>query len=426
MRISGKRFKSLAYLALRPTCLKIVARAIQREAIRGQRAGAIQSILIAQPHNSLGDLILSFPLLEEVHREWPDAAIDVLVGSRMGDLFKHIPFVRKVIVFSPSTLPSPLARYSDTLALAQLFQSLGDGPYDLALDPRWDSDFHAFLARAASIFSGSPTRVSYSGTVDGLDINLDGLMTHLAFGGRFEHESIRKVKLLQRASLTNFDASASLPAQPNGSLRAAASEAICKAEAILRCAGIVQGHRYAVIAPSANDPKRIWPIDHMVQVTRHIADNHGLRTAIIGSANEQAICERLASLASPTAVSLAGKTSIIETCGILSKAALFVGNDSGPAHASGMLGNNTIVISTFPRSAHHIDHPNSPVRFRPCGPRVRVLQPDHPLAPCNPICTAKVQHCITQVTVKSVLDTCDELLSLETLLTVPAAKRGEP
>jgi ADP-heptose:LPS heptosyltransferase len=415
MHRSVEVFKSVAYLGVRPRSLKLLVRLLHltpRRWNRGLSTQIIRRILIAQPHNSLGDLVLTFPLLEEIHRIWPEASIDVLVGSKMTDLFTAVPFVSRVIEFTPSTLPSPAARYADSLALLRLCRNELLGPYDLALDPRWDSDRYAYLARAAAFFSEASVRASYSGAVDGVDASLDELMTHLASGGEHEHESIRKTKLLERAGFTSTTLADHLPSESNATLRALATLPSASVESLLRSAGIQPGEPYCVVAPSANDRKRIWPVDRMAEVMRYLSDKYALRTVILGSPGDKLLCDGLTMLAPTRASSLAGRTTVLEMCGILATASLFLGNDSGPAHASGMLGTKTIAISAFPSSADRIDHANSPRRFHPCGPLVRITQPDLPLPPCNPVCVATEAHCITKVSVASVLAICDELLSM--------------
>jgi hypothetical protein len=66
----------------------------------------------------------------------------------MTTLFQRIPFVRRVIGYVPSSNKFPHARHQNVLRLFSLYlNEIRDG-YDLALDPRWDSDGHAYLARA--------------------------------------------------------------------------------------------------------------------------------------------------------------------------------------------------------------------------------------------------------------------------------------
>lgn len=374
----------------------------------------IRRVLIIQPHNSLGDLVLSFPFLDQVHHEWPDAEIDLIVGRAMTGLFEGIPFIRKVIGFTPSSAKPPFARYFDVLRFLRLSRSVAKSNYDLALDPRWDSDGYAFLARSFAFLSGAYRRASYAGCVDRGDLSLDQFMTDLAVGGHNEHELVRKLRLIQRAGLNGCTVEDSAVLQTSPALTGLAEIGTRTADSLLLSAGIHQGERYAVLAPSASAKKRIWPLESLNKVVQVLHAKFGLSFLILGSAREVELCDWVARMNPGIATSLAGKTTVNEMCAILSRAALLLGNDSGPAHVSGMLGTNTVTVSLFPSSSNGLDHVNSAKRFRPCGPRVRVIQPERTLAPCNPVCNQKDAHCITQVAAEVVIAACIELLAMET------------
>jgi len=374
---------------------------------------AIRRILVVQPHNSLGDLVLCLPLLDEIHRLWPDSRIDLLVGRRMTSLYSEIPYIDRVIGFLSYPGQGVYARYRNTLGLLQLFRhDIRDG-YDLALDPRWDSDGYAYLARAAAYLSGAAIRASYSGWVDRIDPSLDDLMTHHALGGGQEHESVRKLRLLYRAGLSAQIPPEEAAAQANATLVELAQFSTPSREALLQRAGIQAGERYAVLAPSASSPIRIWPIEGLAEIAQTLHKRYGLRFVTIGTAAEAARSHRLAALQPAIIHSLAGETSLLELLSLLAGAELFLGNDSGPAHVSGMLGQRTVVVFSFPASSNGLDHIYSPRRFGPCGSRVRVLQPERALAPCDPSCMQQQAHCITQVTPETVLQACVALLSDE-------------
>ena len=127
-----------------------------------------------------------------------------------------------------------------------------------------------------------------------------------------------------------------------------------------------------------------------------------LEFLLIGGPDEAECCEDLARRAPTRRISLAGKTTLLQLVALIANAALFVGNDSGPAHIAGGLGVPTVVISPFPLSCNQ-EHPNSPMRFRPCGPSVAIVRPAEPLAPCVQACEMDEPHCIQQVSVEQAL-----------------------
>jgi len=410
--------RTLIYLPLRPYILKSLVRFLRLTGWLKTTTGCssdTHNILIIQPYSSLGDLVLTFPLLDEVHRQWPEAAIDLVVGTPMVSLYREIPFVRHVYGYSRSQSKPPIALYMDTLSLLLLYRSKISSCYDLALDPWWNPDCHAYLARAMAFISGASVRASYSGDVGGIDTSLgsDKFMTHLAMGGLSEQESIRKLRLLQRAGLSTRTVEESEAFKVNTTLAALADSGIPTIKPLLFEANIQPSESYGVLAPSASTPAKIWPIEYLLEVIQTLHSKHGMRFIVVGSSKELEICSNFVTMCAGSAVSLAGKTNVIELLALLRNARIFIGNDSGPAHLSGMIGCPTIMNIISRTSTEELDHITAPRRFRPCGPHVRLVTPKNPLHPCGPICYREEAHCITQISPIDVLAACDDLMSLD-------------
>ncbi len=409
-----RTIRSLINLPLRPINIRFLVGALRLVGwlpVRPTLSTGINRILIAQPHNSLGDLVLSLPLLDQLHRKWPQAKIHMIVGESMTDLFSNIPYVCRVIGYSPTSHQSPFALYKNICQLLMFSREQLHDAYDLALDPRWDSDHHAYLARALAFFSGARLRVGYSGRSDGVDPSLDDFLTHLALGGRNEHELTRKLKILHRTGLSNEIAQETALTQINPTLTDLAKIDRSILESFLKSAGIATDEKYAIIAPSASTPAKIWPAPSLAEVARIVNARHGLRFIVVGSSKDSEVCAQIASECSGFAVSLAGSTKVLELLALCRNATLYIGNDSGPAHLSAMVGTATVVVTVARSPSEELDDPLAPRRFRPCGPRVRLVQPDQPLSPCTLVCYRKEAHCITSVSTESVIASCEALLA---------------
>jgi ADP-heptose:LPS heptosyltransferase len=405
--------KSAVYLPLHPKNFKFLVRILRWLGWLPSNNAAsegIHRILIVQPHNSLGDLVLSIPFLDDVHRQWPDAEIDLIVGNAMTTLFEHIPFVRRVIGYAPSSNKPPQARYQNVLRLFSLYRNEIRDSYDLALDPRWDSDSHAYLARAMAFLSDAPVRAAYSGTADGLDPSLDAFMTHRALGGRNEYESIRKLRMLQRTGLSARTIEDSESFQVNATLSALTPRERQTVEASVVQAGMPVEERYCVLAPSASTAGKIWPIERLAKVAKILHAKYGLHFVVIGSSKDVELCERTAASCSGIAISLAGKTNILELLALLARASLFIGNDSGPAHLASMIGTATVIAIVSRAPSEELDHIDAPRRFRPWGPKVLLVQPDRSLLPCDPLCISQEPPSVTQVSTDAILAACEKLL----------------
>jgi ADP-heptose:LPS heptosyltransferase len=369
-----------------------------------------RSILISHPITTVGDVILILPLLEVIHKRWPEAEIDIATGVSMADLFACHPQVRNVFSYRPTNAKSfHLNSLLSILRLARLYRTeLMPWNYDLAIVPRWDSDIHAFLARYLAYFTGAPERWSYSSTVDRGDTRVDSLLTKPLLGGAFEHEVHRFTGLIDRADGLRAGSGVSIDA-PIEQLIEIANNNYANKKELLTGLTIGSNDNYAVIAPGASHPRRMWPAERLAELMKKLSESYGFDFLIIGTRADAAVCDWLAEQMPKKAVSLAGKTPILHTISLIMKASLFVGNDSGPGHIAGALGVPTVTVSSFPQSCKE-DHANSPARFRPCGPKVKVVQPSTPSSPCASYCTMNSSHCITQITVNEVFVAIQQLL----------------
>ncbi len=416
MKRMRRLLKAAIYLPIRPSN---VIRAIRLLRFAGwlpahaAPAEEISRILVVQPHNSLGDLVLSIPLLDQLHEQWPKAEIDLIVGNSAVTLFQQIPYLRRIVGFVPVSKKGPLAHYLNILRLIRFYRDELPDRYDLALDPRWDSDEYAYLARAIIFLSGASIRLAYSGFADGVDPSLDAFITHRATGGRNEHESIRKLKMLQRTCLSNRVPNENEPFEVNATLVTLAASDTEALVPLLRAAGIQHGERYGILAPSASTPVKVWPIDWLAEVSRTLRQRYGLHFIAVGSSRDIDLCSRLVAASSGAVTSLAGKTSVLQLLALCRGAALFVGNDSGPAHLSGMVGTPTVVSMVGRAPSEELDDIHAPRRFRPCGPKVRLAQPDCTLISGNPPPVWHSAHRITDVSVDTVLACCEALLEAE-------------
>jgi ADP-heptose:LPS heptosyltransferase len=92
---------------------------------------------------------------------------------------------------------------------------------------------------------------------------------------------------------------------------------------------------YVVIHPFASQPEKTWPAGRFVEVARHIERNLLLEPVFIGSAQDDF---------SPFKQFSHEVRSLEECKGLLSGAAMFVGNDSGPAHMAAAYGLPVVVL----------------------------------------------------------------------------------
>jgi len=375
----------------------------------------IESILISSPFNLLGDHVFLLPLLESLHDTWPRASIDIAVGQKLVSLFRSVPYIRNVFPCKVVDRRGQfLWRIREMDAIVDCYKKhVSECSYDLAIAPRWGSDLYSVTARYLAYLSGARRICAYSTTVDGGRSAVDRLMTSVAAGGQNEHEAVRCLRLPERLGLVPPDSTCDdVLRRPSATLEMTARPA--DADGVIRLINNKSESNvqdYVIISPGAGKPTHLWPMENFACVIRELHRQHGLVSLIIGGPAEKILCDSLAQVVAPvSAYSLAGKTTLAELIAIISKARLFVGNDSGPGHLAAGLSVPVVSINPFPLSGDS-RHKDSAVRCRPSGPYVTVVQPQNPIPPCKQACKMRAAHCIAQISPADVLQAAESLMT---------------
>ena len=122
---------------------------------------------------------------------------------------------------------------------------------------------------------------------------------------------------------------------------------------------------YALLVPGAapHRPAKRWPVPHFGELARRLHGT-GLRPVVAGTAGERPLAEAICA-ACPQTLDLTGKTSLLDLGGLAARAALAVGNDTGPMHLAATVGCPSVVL--FSRNS-------DPALTAPRGTRVTVLR----------------------------------------------------
>jgi ADP-heptose:LPS heptosyltransferase len=98
-----------------------------------------------------------------------------------------------------------------------------------------------------------------------------------------------------------------------------------------------------VLHPGANDLRRRWPVERLAAVGNELT-RKGARLAVVGTATEQPLVDQLLAGLEGDAADLAGRLGLGGLAGLLERATLLVGNDSGPRHLAAAVGTATVAI----------------------------------------------------------------------------------
>lgn len=102
--------------------------------------------------------------------------------------------------------------------------------------------------------------------------------------------------------------------------------------------------KYVLMIPgcSPNHPYKRWPIENFQELVRRLA-GRGIHSVVIGTNIEAEEVEAIAG-ASPMAVNMLNKTSLLDVPQLAIRAMACVGNDTGPSHMASLSGCHSIAI----------------------------------------------------------------------------------
>ena len=122
---------------------------------------------------------------------------------------------------------------------------------------------------------------------------------------------------------------------------------------------------YALLIPGASiqRPGKRWPWERYAELAQRLMAR-GVQPVVIGGPDELEIAAQIAFQA-PMTINLAGRTDYAQIAGLGARAALAVGNDTGPSHLIAAAGAPTLVLFSAE---------SDPALCAPRGRRVEVLQ----------------------------------------------------
>jgi len=278
--------------------------------------------------SNIGDLVMTTPLLEALHLSYPDYLIDVVADSRSSELLRACPYLGDIIHRN---------KRDGVGGTVNLIARLRERHYEIAVDLR--TAFLTLLIRCGQ--RGQKRRGTSRGT-HAVEHHFTALAPILG-----PDVTIPPARLwLDDASRANAAA-----------LLGGATDAAT-----------------LVVAPGANWPGKIWPIDRYARLIDDLGADFS-RVLVVGSGDDTALGEYLAQHCAIPVLNLAGTTGLLDAAACMNGAGMFIGNDSGLGHIAAALGIPTLTVFG----------PGRPARYKPWGERAAVvLAPDEDLEQLGP------------------------------------------
>lgn len=281
-----------------------------------------QNIVIRTP-NHLGDCIMALPMINETREAYPGSSVTVLAPDYLSELFSSNPAIDRIL-----TIP---ARYVHGLiAVKKITDILNAEHFAIGyiLPP-------SFGAASSFKLAGISERIGY--VADGRRLLLSRPLP-LPTPLNSEHRSEVYFNLLRRGAKVDL-----AYVKPKLFLNDTDAQ---QAATILKEFGIEADDKYAVIGFRAVAESRRWGREKYTSLCAELMARYKCKIVLAGGPDDAAEGAALAdALDYPDVVNLAGKTTLRETAAVMSRAMVFVGNDSGPAHLAAAVGAPLVVLS---------------------------------------------------------------------------------
>ena len=283
-------------------------------ALHGERVPEVKRIAVLRA-NAVGDFVLAVPALWALRRSYPRATITLLGRPWHADFLNHRPSPVDEVVALP---PGALEGTGNGTAQACI-DMLRERRYDIAMQ------LHGGGAQSNPFIRALQPRVSAGLQAPGappLDRNLPyrpltpevlRLLEAVALVGA------RGCDIEPRLAVTEAD-------------RAEAAAAVPLGDAPL-----------LVMQPACSDPRRAWPAERYAAVADHFAAR-GAQVVLNGTAHEALALRRVREAMRQPALDLAGTLSLGGLLGLLERARLLIGNDTGTAHLARSVGLASVTI----------------------------------------------------------------------------------
>ncbi len=332
--------------------------------------------------SSIGDIILTTPLVRALRKRFPSAHITFAVKREFADLVRHNPHINELLIFDKRTGISGLRNLKQNIQ-AQNFDMFLDihrnmrsrfirsgtnakfvGLYSKQLFPRnLLVHFHINIYKEYK-----PVYLRYFESVERFHITYDGLGSELFFtegdanyiGTRFKKEKI--------------------------GLR----------------------DRILAIAPSASFLNKQWLPERFAEVAAHMHQKHNLKICLIGGPGDRLLCEKIRNMVPDAGfiVNFAGECTLLQSAALLQRSHIVLTNDSGMMHLA--QSQKKPVVAIFGPTTKELG-------YFPIEEHSRVVEVPLPCRPCTHnglnYCPRKHFRCMRNITTRMVVK------ALETLFT---------
>ncbi len=339
-----------------------------------------KKILIVR-FSSIGDVILSTPLVRCLRAAFPNSEIDFLVKKEFASILSNNPHISKLIVFDKSNGRKELWK---TRSLIK------EGGYTHIIDIQ--SNIRSFLLRTGvgAIVSGfskrlverffliklrkniykeiKPVYLRYFEAVEELGVKYDSLGTELFYQQTDKEQVLAELELV----------------------------------------GINSNSPLLIIAPGAQWANKRWLPSGFARSADELANKHNFTVVLLGGKGDIETCNQVQQLMQSPSFVLAGKPTLMQSAALTAMADLVITNDTGMLHMAQAV--KTPVLAVFGPTTKELG-------FFPLPDKSKVAEAEVSCRPCTQKglnnCPKTHFYCMKHVNPEKVISLAQELINTE-------------
>lgn len=307
--------------------------------------------------SSLGDVLLTTPVLRSIRKSYPFATIHFLTKKQFAPIIENNPNINQIIEYDRNT-----ERFT------HLIKKIAGNRYDLIIDLQ--AKLNSFLIK---LFGGNCKKVTYNKRHF-----YRWRLTHQSFSRNLA--PIKSTVYLYTSVLDKLGIELDeekldifLPENQDEIY----SGFRIKDSSVLGpdYIGTSEDRKFRItISPGATHFTKQYPAEYYAQLIDLMIDKLGVQVILLGSRTEKRLTAQISSGCKNTILDLAGKTDIMELAVIIKKSDLFISGDCGPMHIAEALRKPQIAIfgPTHPK-----------LGFAPLNPKAIIIQKELNCRPCS-------------------------------------------
>ncbi|MEG8946550.1 lipopolysaccharide heptosyltransferase II [Rosettibacter firmus] len=284
--------------------------------------------------SSLGDILLTTPVIRALKKKYPESSIDFLVKSQYSDVIKYNPYLNKIYEYNSSNLK---------VLITQLKQN----EYELIIDLQ-----NNFRSRLITFQLKSPAY-------------------------HFKKLSLKKF-LLVKFKINLFNKTKTIPERyaetyPQIKLDENGLDLFIPSEIENEIDTNFSNAQVIGFCPGSRHFTKRWPSEYFVELGNKLAED-GYQIFILGGKNDKEICAEI-SKKIQNSINLQNDDEILKTAVYMKKCKAIVTNDSGLMHTASAIGLPVLVLfgssvkefGFTPYKVKNIILENNSLSCRPCS-----------------------------------------------------------